>query len=104
MTITDALDMEALPQDATQAVDVVAAITAGVDLLLATPDRRALRRIESALRRAAEVDLFDPEAVQASSARIAGLRRWLAGFEDPAIEVVGSAEHAPSPASSPSDR
>jgi beta-N-acetylhexosaminidase len=94
VAITDALDMKALPQDATQAVDVLAAITAGVDLLLATPDRRALRRIESALRRAANVDLFDSGAVRASAARIAGLRRWLAGFEDPGLEVVGSAEHA----------
>jgi beta-N-acetylhexosaminidase len=94
VTITDALDMAALPQDATQAVDIVAAIAAGVDLLLATPDRRALRRIESALRRAAEVEVFHPDAVRASGARIDALRRWLAGFEDPGLEVVGSAEHA----------
>jgi beta-N-acetylhexosaminidase len=93
VTITDALDMAALPQDATQAVDVVAAIRAGVDLLLATPDRRAQRRIESALRRAAEVDLFDVDAVRASEARIERLRRWLAGFETPGLDVVGSAEH-----------
>lgn len=94
VAITDALDMKALPQDATQAVDVLAAITAGVDLLLATPDRRSQRRIESALRRAAEVDLFDRAAVLASGARIAGLRSWVAGFEDPEPNVVGSAEHA----------
>lgn len=94
VAITDALDMKALPQDATQAVDVLAAIAAGVDLLLATPDRRAHRRIESALRRAAEVDLFDPDAVRASAVRIGGLRRWLDGFEDPGLEVVGSSEHA----------
>lgn len=94
VAITDALDMRALPQDATQAVDVLAAIAAGVDLLLATPDRRALRRIESALRRAAEVDLFDRDGVRASDARIGGLRRWLAGFENPGLEVVGSVEHA----------
>jgi beta-N-acetylhexosaminidase len=94
VAITDALDMKALPQDATQAVDILAAIGAGVDLLLSTPDRRAQRRIESALRRAAEVDLFDPDAVRASGTRLAGLRQWLAGFEDPGLEVVGSAEHA----------
>jgi beta-N-acetylhexosaminidase len=93
VTITDALDMAALPQDATQAVDVVAAIRAGVDLLLATPDRRAQRRIESALCRAAEVDLFDADAVRASEARIARLRQWLTGFEEPGMEVVGCADH-----------
>lgn len=94
VSITDALDMAALPQDATQAVDIVAAIAAGVDLLLATPDRRALRRIESALRRSAEVEVFDADEVRASGTRIDDLRQWLAGFEDPGLEVVGSAEHA----------
>ena len=94
VAITDALDMQALPQDATQAVDVVAAIAAGVDLLLATPNRRTLRRIESALRRAAEVDLFEGAAIRASSARIRSLRAWLETFEDPGIEVVRSPEHA----------
>lgn len=93
VAITDALDMRALPQDATQAVDVLAAIAAGVDLLLATPDRRAQRRIESALRRAHDVDLFDADAMRAAGARIAALRRWLAGFEGPGLEVVGSAQH-----------
>ena len=93
VTITDALDMQALPQDATQAVDIVAAASAGVDLLLATPDPRALRRIEAALRRAGQVELLELDAVRASAVRIAGLRRWLAGFEDPGLEVVGSAEH-----------
>ena len=94
VSITDALDMRALPQDATQAVDVIAALRAGVDLLLTTADRRARRRIESALRRAAEVRLFDPDALARSAARITDLRRWLAGFDDPALDVVGCAEHA----------
>jgi beta-N-acetylhexosaminidase len=61
--------------------------------LLATPDRRAQRRIESALRRASAVDLFDPARLRASEGRIDGLRRWLGGFEDPPLQVVGSAEH-----------
>jgi beta-N-acetylhexosaminidase len=93
VSITDALDMAALPQDATQAVDVIAALEAGVDLLLATPDRRAQQRIESALRRAAAVELLDPDAMVASAARVRALRRWLAGFDDPSMEVIGSAKH-----------
>jgi beta-N-acetylhexosaminidase len=92
-TITDALDMRALPQDATQAVDVVAALSAGVDLLLATADRRAQRRIESAVRRAAAVGLLDEANLGRSAARLAALRRWLESFEDPPLDVVGSAEH-----------
>jgi beta-N-acetylhexosaminidase len=93
VSITDALDMRALPQDATQAIDVVAALAAGVDLLLATADRHAQRRIESAIQRAAAVGLLDGEGLAASRARIDALRRWIASFEQPPPEVVGSAGH-----------
>ncbi len=93
VSITDALDMRALPQDATQAVDVVAALSAGIDLLLATADRRAQRRIESALARAAAVRLLDAENLARSAGRLDALRTWLATFEDPSLDVVGSAEH-----------
>ena len=93
VSITDALDMAALPQDATQAIDVVAALRAGVDLLLSTPDRRAQLRIEAAIRRAAAVELLDAESMAASVARVRALRRWLAGFEDPPLDVVGAGPH-----------
>ena len=39
VTITDALDMEALPQGDAQAIDAIAALQAGNDLLLCVPDR-----------------------------------------------------------------
>lgn len=93
VSITDALDMRALAQGAAQAVDVLASLEAGVDLLLATADRVSQRRIESALARAAEVQLLDPERSRRSAARVMGLRKWLGAFEDPGLEVVGSAEH-----------
>jgi beta-N-acetylhexosaminidase len=93
VSITDALDMAALPQDARQSIDVVAALQAGVDLLLATPDRRAQRRIEAAIERAAAVELLDPAAADTSTQRVRALRRWLGAFDDPPFEVVGSAEH-----------
>lgn len=93
VSITDALDMGALPQDATQAIDVITALDAGVDLLLATADRRSQRRIESALLRAAEVELLDPDGIARSRARLDALRRWMDSFEQPALAVVGSAEH-----------
>jgi beta-N-acetylhexosaminidase len=93
VSITDALDMKALPQDATQAIDVVAALEAGVDLLLGTPDRRAQRRIESAISRAAAVELLSADATRRSERRILELRRWLGSAEAPPLEVVGSAPH-----------
>jgi beta-N-acetylhexosaminidase len=94
ISITDALDMGALAQGASQAVDVLAALEAGVDLLLATADRVAQRRIESTMLRASDVQLLDAERSRASAGRVAALRRWVAGFDDPGLDVVGSAEHA----------
>jgi beta-N-acetylhexosaminidase len=93
VSITDALDMHALAQGRAQAVDVIAAIRAGVDLLLATADRRALRRIESTLVRTAQVRFFDATALAQSARRMDALRTWIAGFEDPELEVVGSEPH-----------
>ena len=93
VSITDALDMGALPQDATQAVDVIAALRAGVDLLLATSDRAAQRRIEASIVRAAQLGLLDRESVARSATRIEDLRRWIASFDALPLEIVGCAEH-----------
>ena len=93
VSITDALDMKAIPQGAAQARAVVQALEAGVDLLLTTPDRRAQRRIETALRRAADDGLLDPDVARLSAKRVGVLRTWLRGFQDPPLDVVGSAEH-----------
>lgn len=93
VSITDALDMKAIPQGAAQAAAVVSALDAGVDLLLATADRVAQRRIERALRRAVADGLLDTAAMAASGARVRALRAWLGGFADPPMEVVGCREH-----------
>jgi beta-N-acetylhexosaminidase len=93
VSITDALDMGALPQDAAQAIDVVTALAAGVDLLLSTMDRRARLRIELALGRAATVGLLDDALLRPGAARLAALRGWLSSFDDPPLEVVGSPAH-----------
>jgi beta-N-acetylhexosaminidase len=93
VSITDALDMSALPQGAVQAVDVVAALDAGVDLLLSTASSRARERIETALLRAAQVELLDPDGLARSRSRLDALRRWIDSFEQPPLDVVGSAGH-----------
>jgi beta-N-acetylhexosaminidase len=94
VSITDALDMKAIPQGAAQGDAVIEALRAGVDLLLATADSDAQRRIEAALRKAASTGAFDAGEMRASLARVRALRQWLAGFEEPPLAVVGSAEHA----------
>ena len=94
ITISDALDMHALAQGAAQAVEIIAAIRAGIDLLLTTADRDALDRIESTLVAAAARGLFEADEMAASARRLAELRAWLAGFGPaPDLDVVGSAEH-----------
>jgi beta-N-acetylhexosaminidase len=94
VTISDALDMRALAQGAAQAVQIIAVVRAGVDLLLCSADRRAQRRIEQALAAAASRGVFDEGDLAASSARIAVLRSWLASAgQAPDLSVVGCAEH-----------
>ena len=93
LSITDALDMAALPQGPEQAVDVIAAIRAGVDVLLCAPNEESRLRIETALAHAAARKLFDPTALRASRERLARLRAWLARFAQPDLGVVGCDAH-----------
>jgi beta-N-acetylhexosaminidase len=94
VTISDALDMRALAQGAAQAVEIIAVVRAGVDLLLCSADRRAQHRIEQALVAAASRGMFDEDDLAASSARIAALRSWLASpGPAPDLSVVGCTEH-----------
>ena len=94
VTISDALDMEALAQGPGQVLDVLAAIRAGVDLLLASADPEALARIEETLVRAVGRDLLDPAELAATGRRVATLRAWLGSAGPaPGLSVVGSATH-----------
>ena len=93
LVISDALDMGALAQDERQIVDVIAAVRAGVDLLLTTQDVVARHRIEAALVHAAARGVLEPDALGRSAARLDALRRWLAGFDQPDLDVVACAEH-----------
>jgi beta-N-acetylhexosaminidase len=94
VTISDALDMGALAQGPAQVLDVIAAVRAGVDLLLAAADPVALVRIEETLVRAVALELLDPAEVAATERRVAALRAWL-GSAGPApdLAVVGCVEH-----------
>jgi beta-N-acetylhexosaminidase len=94
LVISDALDMRALAQGATQIVDLIAALRAGVDLLLCAPDRSSIEQAEEALRLAARRDLFDADGLADSTRRILALREWLGSAPRPDLDVVGSADHA----------
>jgi beta-N-acetylhexosaminidase len=93
VTVRDALDMGAFAGQDDPAGSVVAALDAGTDLLLCGPDPVAQARVEADLAAAAGGDRFDRRGVDGALARLADLRRWLAGHAAPPVEVVGSADH-----------
>jgi beta-N-acetylhexosaminidase len=88
VVVTDALDMAAVDQ-ADVAGAAVAAIEAGVDLLLAGPAQaerpEELARLVRALRGSA--------AAAVAAGRVAELRRWLGERSQPALDVVGCEDH-----------
>ena len=96
VTITDALDMKALDQGPNQVLDVLAALRAGVDLLLLAADPVGRERVSSGLRHASRRRLIDSAGVDRSLGRVAELRRGLApllGERRPGLEMVGSEAH-----------
>jgi beta-N-acetylhexosaminidase len=102
VTISDALDMRAISQGGGLAAAVVAAIRAGVDLLLTSADPDARARIEAALLEAARGGLVDPAETAATERRVAALRSWLGSASlgpelapglAPDLALVGGAEH-----------
>jgi len=93
LLITDAMDMKAITQGAGQIVDVIAALRAGVDLLLLTGDPEVQERIYGGVRLALSRGLLGPEHLAATGERLAALRRWLSQTERPSLDVVGNAEH-----------
>lgn len=93
VTITDALDMRALAQGSAQIVDAIAALRAGEDVLLGTADEAALQRLEEGLSQAQRRDLFEAEDDAAAVRRLDGLRRWLGGYSQPPLDVVGCGAH-----------
>jgi beta-N-acetylhexosaminidase len=93
VSITDALDMASLAQGSNQVLDVMAALRAGVDLLLMAPDAEAWGRIEAGLRHAAGRGLLDAGRASDAARRIRALRDWLGGFDQPGLEIVGGSAH-----------
>ncbi len=94
LAITDALDMRALAQGVAQVVDVITAVRAGEDLLLGTADPALIARMEDGLAQAERRRLVGPSSAEKGRKRLGALRAWLSDFDQPALDVVGCAEHA----------
>ncbi|MEA3375289.1 MAG: glycoside hydrolase family 3 N-terminal domain-containing protein [Chloroflexota bacterium] len=91
--ISDAMDMAAIEQGSGFIVDVLAAVAAGVDLLLLLDNPAAHEAVTSALTQATRRRLLSPRRVRASAERVLALKRWVADVRQPALDVVGCPEH-----------
>jgi beta-N-acetylhexosaminidase len=93
VTISDALDMGAVAGP-DRVADVIAAIRAGVDLLLTAADPEALARMEAALVEGAEAGMLDADELAATERRVSTLRAWLGSAgAAPDLAIAAGAEH-----------
>jgi beta-N-acetylhexosaminidase len=91
--ISDAMNMAAIKQKVGLIVDAIVAVKAGVDLLLLDDDAATQRDIQSTLLQAVQRGLLSPARVVASAGRVLALKQWLADTPQPALDVIGCAEH-----------
>lgn len=91
--ITDALDMGAITQGAGQIIDVIAAVRAGVDLMLNKDDPDTQERLYAGLHLAHTRELIDDAHLRSSVERILELKAWVTAQPQPELDTVGCAEH-----------
>jgi beta-N-acetylhexosaminidase len=93
LIITDALDMRAIQQGPGLAIDAIAAVAAGVDLLVLSAEADLPQSLHAALLQAAQRLLLSTDELMASAERILSLKRWASAQAQPSLDVVGCAEH-----------
>ena len=93
VVITDALDMGSLAQGSDLVVEAIAAVRAGVDLLLCAGSPAEQERLRSGLSLAASRGLLHGSEMDQSVRRVDALRQWVASFAQPDLDVVGSTAH-----------
>ncbi|MCA9980960.1 MAG: hypothetical protein KDD89_09005, partial [Anaerolineales bacterium] len=93
VVISDAMDMKAISQGDGQVIDAIAAVRAGVDLLLMTANPDVNERVFAGLHQAARRFVIDTAVVENSVERILALKKWLAQQEQPDLDVVNCTAH-----------
>jgi beta-N-acetylhexosaminidase len=93
VTTSDALDMGPIEQGSWFVIDAIAAAAAGLDLLLFGPTTAGWEAVVAGLAQAARRGLLSAADLEVSAHRVQALKHWLAGYEQPPLEVVGCAEH-----------
>jgi beta-N-acetylhexosaminidase len=93
LIVSDAMDMRAIDQGPGLTLDTIAAVAAGVDLLLFNLEPSRQEAAFAALVQAARRGLIPPREILESGRRILALKKWLARRKQPSLDVVGCAEH-----------
>lgn len=93
LLISDAMDMKAISQGAGQIVDAIAALRAGIDLLLLTPGEETQERLYQGLELALSRRLISAANMAQAIDRLTGLQQWLAVQSQPPLDVVACAAH-----------
>jgi beta-N-acetylhexosaminidase len=91
--ISDAMEMGAIAQGMGQVLDAIAALRAGVDLLLLNSDTAVWQLLRAGLVQAASRGLLDAAELATSQQRIRALQTWLGQQLQPSLEVVGCTAH-----------
>ena len=93
LIVSDAMDMHAIEQGPGLVVDALAALGAGVDLLLLNHDLARVSSTYSCAIQAARRGLLSPKEIHASARRILRLKSWLLRSKQPPLSVIGCREH-----------
>lgn len=91
--VSDALDMHAMEQGSGYIAETMAAVAAGIDLLLFNHDLSRMEPACSNLAQAARRGLLSADEIHASARRIMALKNWIKRQPQESLAVIGCDEH-----------
>jgi beta-N-acetylhexosaminidase len=91
--VSDALDMHAMEQESGYIAETMAAVAAGIDLLLFNHDLARVEPACSNLVQAARRGLLSADEIHASARRILTLKNWIKRQRQHPLAVIGCKEH-----------
>jgi beta-N-acetylhexosaminidase len=93
VVVSDALDMNAMEQGSGYVAETMAAVAAGIDLLLFNHDLSRVEPACSNLAQATRRGLLSGDEIHASARRILGLKNWIKRQPQESLAVIGCQEH-----------
>jgi beta-N-acetylhexosaminidase len=93
VSVSDAMDMGGITQAGSPGAMAVAAVKAGIDLVMLMDSGDKMESVYDALMQAAEQGALPRHEISASAERILALKEWVSLQSQPGIEVVQCEEH-----------